>query len=201
MPLRCWPTSKKLRSCLRNSRKQTNWLPNNAAVLMVALKSATLKWSRSRGTWDLAGSVKWYIYSGILLLAYEPEGTQFGLQWAQPSRGIPQIELTAPWVVLAFASICLAMALSLLMEPLLTHRCRRWVSQSRDNSIIQAMECSLELGVVVLGILALFGPIDDKLAALPWLRGPVIWLGLVLIYAWIARGCWKVIWQPRQKTR
>ena len=167
---------------------------------MVAMKAAVLKWARARGTWDLAGSVKWYIYSGILLLAYEPEGPQFDLQWSQSLSGIPLPDLSFPWAVIALANISLAVALSLLVEPLLAYRCRRWVSRLRDNPIIHGMEGPLELSVLFVGVLSLYISIADTLKMLPWLQALIIWLGLVLIVAWVARHWWRTVLQVRLKT-
>ncbi len=134
----------------------------------------TLKnWLRSRPRSEIEESATWF----LLLFAYAHGLITDGLGFKMAGI-IPQ--LTAPQVTLAMTLFCLIISVLVLIEPLLPCRIRSWTKGARTSSFGQYLRGISVFFAFILGMVAGFSLIVDKVPTMSWLIASVAYVGFLI---------------------
>ena len=136
--------------------------------------ASTLKnWLRCRPRLEIEESATWF----LLLFAYAHGLTTDGLGFK--ADGIfPQ--LTAPQVTLAMTLFCLTVSVVVLVEPLLPRKLRTWTKEARSSPFGQYLRSISVFFAFVLGMLAGFSLLVDKVPTMSWLIESVAYVGFLI---------------------
>ena len=134
----------------------------------------TLKnWLKSRPGLEIEESATWF----LLLFVYAHGLTTDGLGFKMDGI-IPQ--LTAPQVTLAMTLFCLTVSVVVLIEPLLPCKVRTWTTGARTSSFGQYLRGISIFFAFVLGMVAGFSLLGDKVPSMSWLIASVAYVGFLI---------------------
>ena len=148
-------------------------------------------WLKSRPSLEIEESATWF----LLLFVYAHGLTTEGLGFKMVGI-IPQ--LTAPQVTLAMTLFCLTVSVVVLIEPLLPCRIRSWTKGARTSSPGQYLRLLSVFFAFVLGMVAGFSLLADKVPTMSWPIASVAYVGFLIfvlmgikLFVFTAIGYWQ----------
>ena len=152
---------------------------------------ALQNWRKSRPMLEIEESATWF----LLVFAYAHGLTTEGLGFKMVGV-IPQV--TAPQMTLAITLFCLAVSVVVLIEPLLPSRAQSWTKEARTSLFGQCLRGISVFFAFVLGMLAGFSLLVDKVPTMSWLIASVAYVGFLVfvilgikIAMFAVMGCWQ----------